>query len=136
MDLERFDLKVNYRNSKDITEYCNEKISLCDMSSVGVDDGAVYHIKKEGFTKQIEVGDVVIVKNESEIYELFTQPEIFNFIKDKDDKISKFRPNVFTVETVKGAEFSGDVYVVDKNMTENEKYVAYTRALKSLILVK
>lgn len=136
MDLERFDLKVNYRNSKDITEYCNEKISLCDMSSVGVDDGAVYHIGKEGFTKQIEVGDVVIVKNESEIYELFAQPEIFNFIKDKDDKISKFRPNVFTVETVKGAEFSGDVYVVDKNMTENEKYVAYTRALKSLILVK
>ena len=135
IDAERFDLKVNYRNAKDITDFCNKKVSLCDMESVGVDDGCVYHINEEEFDGVVKMGDVVVVKDIDVAYELFGQSNDYNFVKNKEDKMSKEKPNVFTVETVKGGEFSGDVYVIDKGMTENEKYIAYTRALKSLILV-
>ena len=92
-------------------------------------------LREEEFDGVVKIGDVVVVKDIDVAYELFGQSNDCNFVKNKEDKMSKEKPNVFTVETVKGGEFSGDVYVIDKGMTENEKYIAYTRALKSLILV-
>ena len=38
------------------------------------------------------------------------------------------------VDEVKGIEFD-KVYVIPNNMSRNEKYIAYTRALSELIVV-
>ena len=50
-------------------------------------------------------------------------------------KISKTKINVLTVYESKGLEFTA-VAVADGNMTDNEKYIAYTRALKNLALIR
>ena len=51
-----------------------------------------------------------------------------------DGKLSKTKINVMSVYESKGLEFSA-VAVYDKGMTENEKYIAYTRALRELALI-
>ena len=48
---------------------------------------------------------------------------------------SKTRINVMTVFESKGLEFSA-VAVLDRGMTENEKYIAYTRALRELAIIE
>ena len=53
----------------------------------------------------------------------------------KDGKISKTGVNVMTVYESKGLEFSA-VAVYTKDMTDNEKYIALTRALKDLTVIK
>ena len=42
--------------------------------------------------------------------------------------------NIIDVRLAKGLEFDA-VYVIDSDMTENEKYVSYTRALSHLSIL-
>ena len=42
---------------------------------------------------------------------------------------------IYTVKEAKGLEFR-EAIVFDKDMTDNEKYIAFTRALKQLVIVK
>ena len=58
----------------------------------------------------------------------------FSILKE-DGKLSKRKVNVMSVFESKGLEFSA-VAVYDKGMTENEKYIAYTRALRELAVVR
>ena len=50
-------------------------------------------------------------------------------------KVSRTKINVMSVYESKGLEFSA-VAVYDKGMTENEKYIAYTRALRELAIIE
>ena len=50
-------------------------------------------------------------------------------------RISKTKINFMTVYESKGLEFTA-VAVIEKGMTDNEKYIAYTRALKELAVVE
>ena len=50
-------------------------------------------------------------------------------------KISKTKVNFMTVYESKGLEFTS-VVVIPLGMSKNEEYIAYTRALKSLAIVK
>ena len=50
------------------------------------------------------------------------------------DRIDEGRIAVLYVEEIKGIEFD-IVYVVKNQMKENEKYIAYTRALSELVIV-
>lgn len=49
------------------------------------------------------------------------------------NKILTGKISVLTVEQAKGLEFDC-VYVYDKYMNKNEKYISYTRALKKLVV--
>ena len=48
------------------------------------------------------------------------------------NKIKKYA--IYTVKEVKGLEFQ-EVITVDRDMTENEKYISYTRALMKLTVI-
>ena len=50
-------------------------------------------------------------------------------------KVSQSKINVMTVYESKGLEFTS-VVVVEKGMTESEKYIAYTRALNQLAIIE
>ena len=50
-------------------------------------------------------------------------------------RISKTKVNLMTVYESKGLEFTC-VAVADAKMTEHERYIAYTRALKELAVVE
>ena len=49
--------------------------------------------------------------------------------------ISKTKINIMTVYESKGLEFTA-VAVVDGDMSVNERYIAYTRALKELAVAR
>ena len=76
---------------------------------------------------------VLIVKSKDEISEIDALKDINDInIVDYDDKTIEFNKlNIITVSLSKGLEFE-KVYVYDHNMTNIEKYVAYTRALNEL----
>ena len=50
-------------------------------------------------------------------------------------KVSKSKINIMTVYESKGLEFTA-VAVIPDNLTNSELYIAYTRALKSLAIVR
>lgn len=121
----RFELDENFRNTNQIIDYCAEKIHL-QMKPVGVSMNPV----KEFFSIDNMISDnisekVFIVKDE------YDMQNLVKFLNDKD--ISDYK--VFEVKEVKGLEFK-QVIVFDEDMSRNEKYIAYTRALIQLYIVK
>ncbi len=50
-------------------------------------------------------------------------------------QIKLFQFICYTVRDVKGLEFK-EVFVIERDMTNNEKYISYTRALVKLNVIK
>ena len=68
---------------------------------------------------------VFIVKDEHVQYDLEKELDRIGFVDHR----------IFTVKSVKGLEFK-EIFVFDSDMTENEKYISYTRALMKLNIIK
>ena len=117
-----YDLKENYRNSIEITKYCNKKFN--------------YDILEMG----LSIKDVEIVSKDK-IDELISQKIKDNksiAIISKEDfkeKINNKLVSYCDVQAAKGMEYN-TVIVNDENMSRNEKYIAYTRALSELYILE
>lgn len=136
-----YELNENYRNTNQITTYCNDNLKIDEMTLTGVDGADVRQI---GFDKMIseltKIGDtderIVVIAPRS-----FSKQKITNLkvIRQMNERVStKFDPqkiSIMYVDEVKGIEFDR-VYVVDSDMDNNEKYIAYTRALDHLTIVR
>lgn len=122
---ERFELKENFRNSNQIIDYCNRKLTF-NMQKVGVDLDPVkeYESLPVKISRSSEI-KIFIVKDEYAKKDLIHELEIH--------QISQYE--IFTVKEVKGLEFNV-IYVFDRGMTNNEKYIAYSRALSNLNVIK
>lgn len=119
-------LYENFRNPNQIVEYCNKEFSFT-MEKVGVDmDPVAVYPDLEGLYKDYEItSDIpIIVKDE------YTRKDLTVHIK----RLKIKAPDIYTVKEVKGLEYS-EVIIIDKNMTDNERYIAYTRALKKLFII-
>lgn len=121
-------LNENFRNTNQIVDYCNKNLKI-NMDKVGVEGDEVneYSTLEEAIknSKNITNDAIFIVKDnysETDLRNLLLKSAISNY-------------EVYTVKSVKGLEFK-EVYVFDYNMTENERYVAYTRALLKLNIIK
>ena len=132
-----FFLNENYRNTLQITDYCNRKFSA-EITGIGLSGEEVVclsfdramtrlvRIKKE--TSECRAA-VIYRRGVNGIVDLLSQYGdmcVFNQIDPK--KIS-----VITVEEAKGLEFDA-VMVIETTMTINEQYISYTRALDNLII--
>ena len=137
----QFELNENYRNTIQITDYCNN-----------VFDAAVYPIGVSGEdviqTDIIRALDAVTVLQETNpdyrIAVIHSHKENFDSLK----KSYPINPDLFTlhkvvegkiailnVEEAKGLEFDS-VVVLLPSMEVNEEYIAYTRALDNLYICK
>lgn len=120
-----FILDENFRNTNQIIEYCEKNIKLT-MKPVGVSMQPVKEFKAIHDVFKCDLGELIfIVKDEyaaENLVELLKQKNILDY-------------KVFAVKEVKGLEFK-QVVVLDGDMTVNEKYIAYTRALIQLYVVK
>lgn len=120
-----FILDENFRNTNQIIEYCAKNIKLV-MKPVGVSMQPVKEFKAIDDVFKCDLEELVfIVKDEyavENLVELLKQKNILDY-------------KVFAVKEVKGLEFK-QVVVLDGDMTVNEKYIAYTRALIQLYVVK
>lgn len=128
-----YTLNRNYRNTNEIVGFVAEKLGI-DMKAIGLGGGEVEFIQPAGIGKFLsgKNGLRAVICSESNL-EKFSKKS-YNVVRDTG-RISKSAVNILTVYESKGLEFSS-VAVVDGDLSPNEKYIAYTRALKELAVVK
>ncbi|MCI6277136.1 MAG: hypothetical protein MR639_10440 [Clostridium sp.] len=143
-DFKQYTMLENYRNTRQITEYCNQRFGM-KMNAINLDGDGVHRLNgyenfKEEITKLFlnvpKYGLCAIIvknlkearhfQNEFKMYE----NKIHNMMVDSFD-LHRTRWNLMTVDEVKGLEF-GTVIAITGRMTKNEKYITYTRALEEL----
>lgn len=119
-DYSIYEFNANYLSTKEIVEYYNEELGLRD-TAIGVSGDSV---KKIAFIDIISEEDCVIICNEKHFGEILERVEM------QDDK----NIAVLNVIDTIGKHFDS-VIVYDEDMTDTEKSIAYTRALKSLKVI-
>lgn len=128
-----YNLNLNYRNTNQIVEYVSKNLCI-EMSAIGFDGCEVVEISKRAVTSWLsdKNGLKAVICSEQSL-ESYSRKS-YNVLRETG-KISKTKINVMTVYESKGLEFTA-VAVADGDMTDNEKYIAYTRALKELALIR
>jgi len=138
-----FDKKVkvytfaeNYRNTNQITDYVNENLHLSTpMKKIGYDGLPVkrYPTSMRHLFQlaNSSTNKTAIIFSEL-TKDIIAYAEQYGFSTGKVDNEGV---SVLTIDEVKGLEFH-TVYVVDNELSYNEKYIAYTRALKQLYIVE
>ncbi len=127
-----YSLNQNYRNTNEIVDFVSDVLDV-DMRPIGLGGEPVVKINLRqvtGFFRGRQGLKAVIAKEEN--LPLFKKRG-YSFLSESG--LSKTKINVMTVFESKGLEFS-HVAVYDEGMTENEKYIAYTRALSRLAVVE
>ena len=126
-------LNQNYRNTNQIVDFVSRELNI-DMQSIGCDGSEIVYLqprKVTGWLTPVK-GLKAVITTEARLAE-FSRKN-YNIIRETGN-ISKTRINLMTVYENKGLEFTA-VAVADSDMTDNEKYIAYTRALKELAVVR
>ena len=133
LGLKTYTLNLNYRNTNQIVDYVAERLGI-DMKSIGLNGSEVVTIDRRSVTG--------FLSSKNGLKALICSAEnLAKFARKSYNlpgvtgKISKTKINLLTVYESKGLEFTA-VAVADGDMTVNEKYIAYTRALKELALIR
>lgn len=137
-----FELSDNYRNASPITKYINQEFGA-DITPIGIAGKPVKEM-----SLSVALNWITQEKNNNPDYRcaLITAfpvtalPIQLKKILDRRAELYSYTINkdkifVTDVELVKGLEFES-VVVVTSNMTYNEKYISFTRALQNLVVVK
>ena len=142
-----YTIDENYRNARQITEHCNESFRM-KMRAINLDGAGVHRMDEEKVNLYRDLNAIlrkpmksglscIIVQSPREAAEIKRSqngPE--KKIHDLTGAPSALYPNhwnMMTVSQAKGLEFE-TVVVFAGRMTENEKYIAYTRALDELYI--
>ena len=128
-----YSLKRNYRNTNEIVDFVTERVGV-EMSAIGLHGSEVAEVgakQLNAFFKDKQGLKAVIATEE---YLPLFKKRGYRLLSEHG-RLSKTQINVMSVYESKGLEFSA-VAVYDKDMTDNEKYIAYTRALADLVVVK
>lgn len=129
---EVYNLNRNYRNTNQIVEYVSQNLGI-DMQPIGLPGEEVERIAPKSIGRYLsdKKGLRAVITSEANL-EKFTR-KAYNVVRESG-VISKSKINIMTVYESKGLEFTA-VAVVDGDLSLNEKYIAYTRALKELAVV-
>ena len=131
-DFDIFTLNQNYRNTNQIVDYVSASLRA-DMQPIGFDGPPVSRISARGisavFRDKKGLKAVICSEADKEAY----ARKAYSVLSERG-RISRNRINFMTVYESKGLEFT-NVAVIPAHMTENEKYIACTRALKELAIV-
>lgn len=133
-----YSLNENYRNSNEITEFCNNEFNM-NMKKIGISGPNVRSISQKELIVEIDTSDNLEGERWAILIPRTIKKEkikkIFVDNKVTTDKLGKNKISLMYVDEVKGFEFER-VYVLSEKMNENTRYVAYTRALNELIIVR
>lgn len=144
VDFDLYEMKENYRNASQITEYCNKQFAM-DMKPINTPGKGVHELKNESefvlemITQLMDTQRVglaaILVGDRAEAQYLLdkfsTYEQKFHDMTDEDFSIHRTRWNIIHIDDAKGLEFSS-VIVLSGRMSRNQKYIAYTRALDDL----
>ncbi len=129
----QFNLSLNYRNTNKIVDFVSGNLAI-DMQAIGTEGGEVVIISSRAVTKYLSAcgGLSAVICSEAKLPDYIRKS--YNVVRSTG-RISKSKINIMTVYESKGLEFTS-VAVADGDMSDNEKYIAYTRALKNLALIR
>lgn len=123
-----YTLNENFRNTNQIVDFCNEHLST-NMVKIGVDmdNVSVYNTISDAIKSSDSIAEnaIFIVKDD------YSVADLTNLLIKKN--LSNYE--IYTVKNVKGLEFK-EIFVFDTDMSSNEKYISYTRALAKLNVIK
>ncbi|MCR5629068.1 hypothetical protein, partial [Eubacterium sp.] len=134
-----FDLNENYRNTNQITQYCNDYFDF-EMLLTGVEGEPVRNITFDEMIQELsmtkEFADrIAVILPRTMSKQRITRAKILgNNINNISIKFDVSKISVLYVDEVKGIEFD-KVYVINQDMEKNEQYISYTRALDKLAIV-
>lgn len=116
-------LNQNYRNSREITDYCNKFLNV-KMQAMGISSDSVFedNINKDDIFDYIKSNyetNHVIITNNTKL----------------NSDLQELGYEAYTVLEAKGLEFS-KVVVVDDGFSYTERYVSLTRTLDKLFILK
>lgn len=134
-----YELNENYRNTNQITQYCNEVFGF-DMTLTGVEGDSVRNITFKEMLDELSISDssedrtAVILPRTMSKARITRSPIVEGVKNNFSTKFDTSKVSVMYVDEIKGIEFDR-VYVVDESMERNERYIAFTRALDKLTIV-
>ncbi|MGN0805804.1 MAG: UvrD-helicase domain-containing protein, partial [Candidatus Coproplasma sp.] len=133
LPFDTYTLELNYRNTNQIVSYVRDNLNV-KMQAIGLGGEEVVKITPRQVSSFLadKVGLRAVITSEKNL-SAFSKKS-YNLVRESG-KISKSKINLLTVYESKGLEFTA-VAVADCDMTDNEKYIAYTRALKRLAVVR
>lgn len=135
----QYELNENYRNTNQITQYCNEVFNF-DMTLTGVEGEPVRNITFKEMLEELAKSAAsedrtAVILPRTMAKTRVTRSPIVDAVKNNfSTKFDTSKVSVMYVDEIKGIEFDR-VYVVDENMERNERYIAFTRALDKLTIV-
>jgi len=136
-DVKSYEIRLNYRNSVQITRHINEKCRL-DMIPIGLNGPGVQILRPDMMVWKTYKGrKVVIVKDSDAFRKLLSllPSREQERVRYNDYEFSDMHLNVLSVTHVKGLEFE-EVLVFGEGMSPREYYVACSRALKKLVVLE
>lgn len=124
---ETYELNENFRNPNQIIQYCNDRLPI-KMKKIGIDldDVKEYNNVKDAIIENNSRGKNIILIVKDECARVVLEIEM------SDMNLQEY--DIFTVKEVKGLEYK-EVFVINCGMSDNEKYIAYTRAVKKLNVI-
>lgn len=134
-------LNENYRNTLQVTQFCNKEFSA-EVYPIGVSGEPVVEydtatavqwildVKKKNPDYRVAIIHRHGIKAIQELLRTILINQDVSWYSVDEKKLS-----VLSVEIAKGLEFEAVVAIVDQ-MSNNEKYISYTRALDSLSVVR
>lgn len=134
-------LEENYRNAAEISKFCSKQCNI-KMQAFGC-NGYVESISNNVFQllfpwiEENKNTVAIIAKNETVIALLQLPSSLedkLHIIDRNTNEPDDSRINIYLLDTVKGLEFP-TVFVIDHDLTRQQQYVAYTRAMKKLFRV-
>ena len=129
-----FTLEENYRNSQEIVQFYNEQLQMNDRAlgiSINRQVKIIEASEAETVCKLnlILKNRVVVISN---IEAILPEQLLALCVKDK---IEAEKASFMTVAEVRGLEFDTAI-VFENDMTRNERYIAFTRSLSELYIVR
>ncbi|WP_352397620.1 hypothetical protein [[Clostridium] aminophilum] len=144
IDFDIQEMKENYRNASQITNYCNRFFNM-DMVPINTSGKGVHELSNI-FEFRTELHNqlfdnkrtglaAILVGNDAEARYLMGEyseyENKFHDMTGEDFGIHRTRWNIIHIDDAKGLEFSS-VIVLAGRMSRNQKYIAFTRALDDL----
>lgn len=133
----KYCISENYRNAKDITEYLNQRFAM-NMLAIGITGKISFSNQISVVKEDLDGHDrlAIVYKNDETLkqYGVMSNP-IYHFMSDSENTIAVGKVNVVSVQQAKGLEFE-KVWVIESGMNKNELYVAMSRALNELTIVR
>ena len=131
-------LNQNYRNTNQITEYCNNAFRM-EMVKTGIDGTSVRELRRGELETALsnlnaDGERVAVILPRAVTKETYLNRDALPDGISAEPKSEPGKIALAYADEVKGVEFDR-VFVIPNSMSDNERYIAFTRALSHLTLV-